>query len=700
MATTLVRIQLLSKTSTDFATANPVLLDGEIGVANAGASVPVMKVGDGVRPWSALPDIVAAGAGADYVAGPVNTLPPGSPATVVIDNSVSPPTISFGIPSGAQGPIGASGPVGPVGPLGPAGPPNSLTIGIVTTGAAGSAAAATITGAAPNQTLNLTIPTGAQGPVGAIGPAGPANTLAIGVVTTGAPGSAAAATITGAAPNQTLNLAIPAGIQGPQGIQGIQGPPGSAGTILADDSLVTGDWVFDATQWFGFTTAEVAQIKTAALIWTNDGKDSLHAHNRLYLDRLNSTPNLGLTRVNGAYNAMTPMQNGQFIGAIGFYGSNGAGLPIAGGASIFATARENWTATSAATSLDIYATPTGSITPNRVVQIIPGDNVLNLFSAAPYISYYNAAGSTRLAYMQASSAGMSLVHEMGGVHIYAAGIVRVNVNATAAPFIKMTGTSGACYFFNGALEDTHIRPGKTTGGVYIGDASTAALVEIGAPTDFTSGTIKLRGKIALQDFADGYLRLNASSEYSLGVYTPGRFRSATYVQADTGFANDGLTSTLKWGPGGGTYGTMAVQGAASGFHGLAIDDGGLRPTFISNNSSAGIFVQSDGKWLFYRTSTTTADSHYTVQAPAFNATSSRKIKRETGEPTRAADILSRLRPIMYRLLRGDKREQLGLIAEEVADICPQLSDGKTISYDRLAILLLAEWQASHGVAIH
>ena len=83
---------------------------------------------------------------------------------------------------------------------------NSLVIGTVTTGAPGSQAAATITGAAPEQTLNLTIPAGA---------AGVTNSLAIGTVTTGAPGSQAAATITGAAPEQTLNLTIPAGAAGP-----------------------------------------------------------------------------------------------------------------------------------------------------------------------------------------------------------------------------------------------------------------------------------------------------------------------------------------------------------------------------------------------------------------------------------------------------------------------------------------------------
>ncbi|EYB69040.1 hypothetical protein DEIPH_ctg011orf0003 [Deinococcus phoenicis] len=46
------------------------------------------------------------------------------------------------------------------------------------------------------------------------GEPGPASTLSIGTVTTGAAGSAASASLTGAAPNQTLNLTLPAGPAG------------------------------------------------------------------------------------------------------------------------------------------------------------------------------------------------------------------------------------------------------------------------------------------------------------------------------------------------------------------------------------------------------------------------------------------------------------------------------------------------------
>ncbi len=76
------------------------------------------------------------------------------------------------------------------------------------------------------------------GPTGPMGPTGPAGgetpTLAIGTVTTGDPGTEAAASITGTAPNFLLNLTIPAGHTGeagPTGPTGEIGPTGPTGEI-------------------------------------------------------------------------------------------------------------------------------------------------------------------------------------------------------------------------------------------------------------------------------------------------------------------------------------------------------------------------------------------------------------------------------------------------------------------------------------
>ena len=89
---------------------------------------------------------------------------------------------------------------------GPAGgvsyPSLLVTVGTLTNLPSGSTPTVTNTGANDTAVLNFGLP---QGPAGTNGAAGPANTLAIGTVTAG---PTATATITGTAPNQTLNLTL------------------------------------------------------------------------------------------------------------------------------------------------------------------------------------------------------------------------------------------------------------------------------------------------------------------------------------------------------------------------------------------------------------------------------------------------------------------------------------------------------------
>jgi hypothetical protein len=211
------------------------------------------------------------------------------------------------------------------------------------------------------------------------------------------------------------------------------------------------------------------------------------------------------------------------------------------------------------------------------------------------------------------------------------------------------------------------------------------------------GTLFLRGKSALHDANDGYLRLNNDSSYASGTYSPGVIRSGSSLRADISVANADGTLYFAWGPAN-IYGTCRVRGAGTAYHGLAIDDGTLNPVFMSNGAVCGIHVYADTKWIIYRASSTVATSSYTLEAPAFNVSSSRTLKRETGYPKDPQQVLARLRPMLYRLLADDSHEQLGMIAEEVYEVCPWLSrDGKTVSYDRLALLLLADWQQARGI---
>ena len=102
-----------------------------------------------------------------------------------------------------------------------------------------------------------------------IGPTGPANELTDGTVTTGAAGSSAIVAITGDAPAQTIDFTIPKGDQGIQGIQGIQGPIGETGatglnwqgewSALAD--YVNDDAVYyNSSSWFASGDPTVGEV--------------------------------------------------------------------------------------------------------------------------------------------------------------------------------------------------------------------------------------------------------------------------------------------------------------------------------------------------------------------------------------------------------------------------------------------------------
>ena len=127
--------------------------------------------------------------------------------------------------TGPQGPKGDTGATGATGATGPAGPANTLSIGTVTQG---TEAEATITGAAPNQTLNLVLPKGdkgEKGDTGATGPKGPQGEVG----PQGPKGADGTMTFEDLTEEQKESLRGPAGPQGPQGEQGPMGPQGEQG---------------------------------------------------------------------------------------------------------------------------------------------------------------------------------------------------------------------------------------------------------------------------------------------------------------------------------------------------------------------------------------------------------------------------------------------------------------------------------------
>lgn len=158
----------------------------------------VLQQGDTAKklPGSTLKNYVVL----DVVSAEAQTLPAGSDATANYDKANK--TLQIGVPTGLTGSTG---------PKGATGPANTLKIGTVTSG---SEAGATITGTAPNQTLNLVLPKGDKGDVGPTGPQGPR----------GVQGERG--------PQGEQGIQGPTGAQGPQGIQGPKGDKGADGRSL------------------------------------------------------------------------------------------------------------------------------------------------------------------------------------------------------------------------------------------------------------------------------------------------------------------------------------------------------------------------------------------------------------------------------------------------------------------------------------
>lgn len=156
-------------------------------------------------------------------------------------------------------------PVGPAGPAGPAGPVAApyRHEGDIADQAALTALAATLGPAQEGKAWRVTSTNtlaywnGASfdyftDAFGAHGPTGTVNTLSIGTVTTGAAGSDLQVTVTGTPPAQTVNLVVPRGIQGRKGPDGSPGPLRQAtdydNTITHTDSMVP-LWNSTSSKW-------------------------------------------------------------------------------------------------------------------------------------------------------------------------------------------------------------------------------------------------------------------------------------------------------------------------------------------------------------------------------------------------------------------------------------------------------------------
>jgi hypothetical protein len=145
----------------------------------------------------------------------VNTLPPGTPASVSINLNGTVMHLTFGIPQGIDGQPGPPGP-----PIG------NAIVDSVSTLPPGSDASAGVSFDGTNLRFTFGIPTGNEGP-----PGPPIASAVVDSVSTLPPGSGASAGVSFDGTNLHFTFAIP---QGNDGAPGTQGPPGEVTQAALD----------------------------------------------------------------------------------------------------------------------------------------------------------------------------------------------------------------------------------------------------------------------------------------------------------------------------------------------------------------------------------------------------------------------------------------------------------------------------------
>jgi hypothetical protein len=240
------RIVFRRDTAAAWTTANPVLLNGELGLET---DTRKLKIGDGASTWGSLAYYSTSGGG-----GGGNTILSGSGAPssgggvngdLYLDSAASrlygPKAAgSWGAGVSLIGPAGSAGATGATGATGAAGASATVAVGSVTTGAAGSSASVSNAGTSSAAVLNFTIPRGDTGATGTTGAAGSAATVSVGSVTTGAAGSSASVTNTGTSSAAVFAFTIPRGDTGATGSAGATGPQGPAGAAGSAATISVG----------------------------------------------------------------------------------------------------------------------------------------------------------------------------------------------------------------------------------------------------------------------------------------------------------------------------------------------------------------------------------------------------------------------------------------------------------------------------
>ena len=200
------------------------------------------------------------------------------------------------------------------------------------------------------------------------------------------------------------------------------------------------------------------------------------------------------------------------------------------------------------------------------------------------------------------------------------------------------------------------------------------------------------GYLALRSNASGYLN-TANGAYAMLSNTTGLANTAVGMDAlssnTTGSRNLALGYQAGFSVGNGNDNIyLANTGSAGDSNTIRIGAGihtrafvaGIRGVTTVNNNAVNVVIDSAGQ--------------------LGTLSSSRKVKSDIADMGEASEVLMKLHPVTFRYKshRGEGPLQYGLIAEEVAEVAPELAtlgsngEAETVYYQHLAPMLLNEYQ--------
>jgi hypothetical protein len=205
------------------------------------------------------------------------------------------------------------------------------------------------------------------------------------------------------------------------------------------------------------------------------------------------------------------------------------------------------------------------------------------------------------------------------------------------------------------------------------------------------------------DMSDLCIQLAGSSNYS--------FKYKWMYTNDTGFYSG--TNGAHWYPNDWTYGAWRMNGNRNGWYGHVIDSS-YRPHYMWESGNGGCYLQDAGRWVFYHSlgnnctghGTSSTSSSYRIYVGGsiyaegnIVAYSDRRAKENITSVDNALDKVLKMRGVEFIWKKpntdGDNTIDIGFIAQEVAEIFPELvfsgnntTDMKKVKYHEIVSICL------------